>query len=306
MGTNFVVVDGVCFEYGAVRALEQVGFGLEQGAVTALVGPNGAGKTTLLRCLAGLERPYAGTIAVDGVDVVGQPRLARGLVGFQQDFFGVYDALSVGRNLVHAAAIQGVAAELLDQRVLWAAQAVGLDQRMADRAGSLSRGLRQRLAIARAIVHHPRLLLMDEPASGLDPEARHRLSALIRDLRGMGMTLVVSSHILAELEDYSTHMLTLRAGRASGPVAVGRPQAARWRIEVAGDGAAALAVLAACSCVADPVATAPDMVEFDCAADRAGRARLVADLVAAGIGVCALAPAGGRLEDLYLGTEAGR
>ncbi len=211
---TLIHVDGLTQDYPGHRALDRVGFSVPAGSITALVGPNGAGKTTLMRCLAALDPPFAGRIRVDGLDVSDSPRAVHRITGFLQDIFGLYDGLSVRQGLWHAAAARAVPTREIPGRIAWAAEAVGLADRLTQKAGTLSRGLRQRLAIAQAMVHQPRVLLLDEPASGLDPESRADLAALFRRLRhDLGVTLVVSSHILAELEDYSTHLLILREGR---------------------------------------------------------------------------------------------
>lgn len=188
-------------------------FDITRGSVTALVGPNGAGKSTLLRCLAGLDRPLTGGISVAGVDVLEEPRLAHAGMGYLSDFFGLYDTLTIRQSLAHAASANGVADAVMDATVTQTAQRLDIADRLDQRCSALSRGLRQRVAIGQAIVHAPAVLLLDEPASGLDPEARHSLAALFTRLRDEGMTLLVSSHILAELDEYSTHMLVLRAGK---------------------------------------------------------------------------------------------
>lgn len=208
-----ISVDGLRFDYPGTRALDGISFHMEAGGVTALVGPNGAGKTTLLRCLAALEEPAAGTTRIDGIDTADHPRAAHERIGFLPDHFGVYDALSARQCLLHAGCARGLSQQQAAKRTDNAAREVGLADRLNHRAGTLSRGQRQRLAIAQAIVHHPRVLLLDEPASGLDPEARADLARLLRHLADQGMTIVVSSHILAELETYCTAMLVLRAGR---------------------------------------------------------------------------------------------
>ncbi|MBR9970774.1 ABC transporter ATP-binding protein [Magnetospirillum sulfuroxidans] len=305
MSADFVSVRGLIFEYGSSRALDEVGFDLPAGSVTALVGPNGAGKTTLLRCLAGLERPLAGSIRIDGVDVLEQPRLAHAKLGFQQDFFGVYDQLSVRRNLLHAAAIQGMNEGDMESAAVWAAEAVSLSDRLEQKAGTLSRGLRQRLAIARSMVHRPRLLLMDEPASGLDPEARRELSGLIRTLGAAGMTLVVSSHILAELEDYSTHMLALRDGHSAQVAVLSGTTAAkpRWRLGLVGDAREALAGLHGMAEVSECEIIDGD-VEFAFVGEPLARHHLLRHLVDQGVLVTSLAPTGGHLEKLYMGDRA--
>lgn len=305
MSADFVSVRSLVFDYGTTRALDQVGFDLPAGSVTALVGPNGAGKTTLLRCLAGLERPLAGSVAIDGIDVLDQPRLAHTRLGFQQDFFGVYDELTVRRNLLHAAAIQGLDSHDMEEASIWAAEAVGLSDRMEQKAGALSRGLRQRLAIARALAHRPRLLLMDEPASGLDPEARRHLSALIRNLNAAGMTIVVSSHILSELEDYSTHMLALRDGHSAQLAALGGVAAplSHWRLGLVGDARDALAGLQTLAEVGDAKIVGGD-IEFSFTGEPLARHHLLRHLMDQGVMVTELAPTGGHLEKLYLGDKA--
>ena len=216
-----VEVRDLTFDYPTKRALSDVSFGIAADSITAIVGPNGAGKTTLLRCLAGLERPAAGTIRLDGVDVLASPRDAHRRVGFLQDFFGLYEALTVARCLDYAARVRGVSDGERTGRIVWAAELLGLTDQLEQRAHTLSRGLRQRLAIAQTIIHRPAVLLLDEPAAGLDPEARTQLSASFRRLRDEGHTLLVSSHILAELEDYSSDMLIIEDGRVISHTALG-------------------------------------------------------------------------------------
>lgn len=165
----------VLFEYPGVRALDDVSFELPAGSVTALVGPNGAGKTTLLRCLAGLERPMLGRIHVEGIDALEEPRAVHRRVGFLSDFFGLYDALSVAQCFSHAAAAQGVSQQELSGAVERTADRLGLTELLGRRTAELSRGQRQRVAIGQALIHAPGVLMLDEPASGLDPEARHSL-----------------------------------------------------------------------------------------------------------------------------------
>jgi ABC-2 type transport system ATP-binding protein len=208
-----IAVDKLSFEYPGVKALSEVSFRIEPASVTALVGPNGAGKSTLLRCIAGLDRPLLGSIELAGVDVLEQPRLSHRRLGFLADFYGLYDALSVRRALTYMAAAHGVAERDIASTVERTAQRLEIDDLLERRCGELSRGQRQRVAIGQALVHAPPVLLLDEPAAGLDPEARHALARLFTRLRGEGMTLLVSSHILAELDEYSSHMLVLRAGR---------------------------------------------------------------------------------------------
>jgi ABC-2 type transport system ATP-binding protein len=228
-----IEIQGLVFEYPGHRALHGVSLTIADKAITALVGPNGAGKTTLLRCLAALETPYAGTVTIDGLDTREAPRAIHARLGYLPDFFGLYDPLSVRRCLHYAARAHGIAAGQAAAAAQDAAARAGLTDRMEQPAGALSRGLRQRLAIAQAIVHAPKVLLLDEPAAGLDPQARRDLSQLLLSLRDGGMTLVVSSHILAELEDYSDRMVIVDHGRIAGGKSIALKGAARLRIRLA-------------------------------------------------------------------------
>ena len=210
---SIIAAQDLVYDYPRTRALDGVSFAIARGTITALVGPNGAGKTTLLRCLAVLDRPASGSIELDGIDVAEHPREVHRKLGYLSDFYGLYDDLTVRQCLIYHAAIHDIPAVDQAAAVERAATRMGLGELIARRAAQLSRGQRQRLAIAQAIVHDPALLLLDEPAAGLDPEARWKLSSLIADLAKSGMTLIVSSHILSELEDYSTHVMIIRGGR---------------------------------------------------------------------------------------------
>jgi len=205
-------IKNLIFDYPGRRALNDISITVERGQIAALVGPNGAGKTTLLRCIAALHFPLSGKITIDGLDVAENPRECHRKLGFLSDFFGLYKVLSVKQNLSYIAMANGIRGEALALAVDRAAERLHISDRMAEPVGNLSRGLRQRVAIAQAIVHEPQVLLLDEPASGLDPEARKSLSDLFLELKDQGMTLMVSSHILAELEDYCSSMIIVRNG----------------------------------------------------------------------------------------------
>lgn len=213
MSPSIIEVVDLTFDYPGFRALERISLSIAPGTVTALVGPNGAGKTTLLRCIAALETPLSGTVRVAGLDVYESPREAHRLMGYLSDSFGLYSDLTVAQGLEYAARSQGLASAAVAQAVQTTAQRMGLGSKLNNAAGTLSRGQRQRLAIGQAIIHAPQVLLLDEPASGLDPEARSSLAYVFKTLQAQGMSLLVSSHILAELDEYSTHMLALDRGQ---------------------------------------------------------------------------------------------
>ena len=296
-----IVVDAVSYEYPRVRALSDVSFSLNPGAIAALIGPNGAGKTTLLRCLAALEPPYSGRVTIDGLDTVDHPREVHRRIGYLSDFFGVYVDLAVRQCLHYAARAGGVPARDVETAVARAADRVGLTDRLGDGAGTLSRGLRQRLGIAQAIIHDPKVLLLDEPASGLDPEARHSLSVLLRTLRDEGMTLMVSSHILSELEDYATEVIFIRDGTVArhDPVGGAPSDQVRLRIDLAEPSDGLAAVLASM-----PAIQVEDMDETGgtvlCAPDSETRQMILEKLVAAGLPISGFGEARERLQDSYL------
>jgi ABC-2 type transport system ATP-binding protein len=298
-----IAVEGLSFEYPGVRALDDVSFEVARGGVTALVGPNGAGKTTLLRCLAGLDRPLLGSVRVAGVDVLEEPRLAHRKMGLLSDFYGLYDALTVRQCLAHAAAANGVAAADLEATLARTAERLRFRDKLEARAGELSRGQRQRVAIGQALVHGPEVLLLDEPASGLDPEARHSLAELFKRLQGEGVTLLVSSHILAELDAYATHMLVLRSGRMIENRALrdAAPRRRRMRIELAEPHPGFRERIAAFdgAVILDAGARAATIELTGGASEQAG---LLAHLVAGGVRVCGFAELHEDLQSSYLRT----
>ena len=208
-----IEVNGLNYDYPDKHALDNVSFQIAEGSITALVGPNGAGKTTLLRAIAALSKPLSGTIFINGKSVTEQPREVHLSVGYLSDFFGLYDQLTVRQSLQFTAYSRLDGEVDFDTAIERAIHRSGVESFADKKISALSRGMRQRVGIAQAIVHQPKVLLLDEPASGLDPEARHSLSTLLMELRDSGMTIIVSSHILAELEDYSTDMLVIQDGK---------------------------------------------------------------------------------------------
>lgn len=208
-----ILVNDLTFDYPGKRALNNVSFKIEPHTITALVGPNGAGKSTLLRCMAGLEHPIQGNIKIAHLDVLNSPREAHALMGYLPDSYGLYDDLTVHQCLLYQAKAHYIPKNKIDKRIQESADALQIQQHMDQKVSTLSRGQRQRLAIAQTLLHKPKLLLLDEPASNLDPEARHHLAEILKNLGQSNVTLIVSSHILAELEDYCTHMLVLRGGK---------------------------------------------------------------------------------------------
>ena len=306
MGTPIVDIQALTFDYPGFRALERLGLQIEAGSVTALVGPNGAGKTTLLRCIAALDTPVSGSVRVAGIDVHETPRDAHQLMGYVSDNFGLYGDLTVAQGLEFAARAKGIAIDRVPGLVRSTAARMGLMEKLDQPAKTLSRGQRQRVAIGQAIIHAPRLLLLDEPASGLDPEARASLADVFKALQAEGMTLLVSSHILAELDAYSTHMLSIHDGQVLEHRALGQATAPNavperlLRLEFVAQSAAALAWLVTQPHVVRADADGASAVQIAFSGDAADQSALVAACVGAGWPLLALAQITENLQHSYL------
>jgi len=210
---------GLTKRYGDLFAVRDLNLTIPRGSIFGLIGPNGAGKTTTMAILASLLRPTAGRALVVGLDPATQTRAVRRVVGYMPDVLGVYDDLRVQEYLEFFAAAYKL------PRGEWRAVVDGLLE-LVDLTGkrnsvvhSLSRGMKQRLSLARALVHDPEVLILDEPASGLDPRARIDLRNLMLELQRMGKTVVISSHILPELQEVCTDVAIMEVGRllAAGP-----------------------------------------------------------------------------------------
>jgi ABC-2 type transport system ATP-binding protein len=208
-----ISVKNLSHQFSGLYALKNISFTVNSGSITALIGPNGAGKTTLMRLISTLQQVQEGEIFINGIDIAEEPREVHRYLGYLADNFGLYDELTVRQCLSYTAYSRLIEINDIKSLVDNCAVETGVMDFIERKVNTLSRGMRQRVGIAQAIIHNPKVILLDEPASGLDPEARIALSELLIKLKNKGMTLIVSSHILAELEDYCTEMLILRDGR---------------------------------------------------------------------------------------------
>ena len=206
-------VHNLSYEYPGKKAIDNISFSTRPGSIIAVVGPNGAGKTTLFKCLTTLLRPMRGTIEIDSIDIIKNPLAAKRIIGYLPDVFGLYDQLTVAQVFHYFANAHGVSKNEISQRVQEIASELNLTDKLNEECSKLSRGMRQRVAIGQAIIHQPKLLVLDEPASGLDPEARHDLAQLFLHLKSTGISIIVSSHILAELDHYADDLLVFKDGR---------------------------------------------------------------------------------------------
>ncbi|SHE73180.1 ABC transporter ATP-binding protein [Desulforamulus putei] len=217
---NAIEIKSLTKVYGTNYALREFTLNIEAGRVYGLIGPNGAGKTTAMSILATLLAPDGGTATVGGYDVVKEPAAVRRLIGYMPDFFGVYDGLKASEYLEFYAAAYRIPAGERPRLTRDLLELVNLADKTDTYVDLLSRGMKQRLALARCLVHDPAVLILDEPASGLDPRARAEMKEVIRQLRRMNKTILISSHILPELAEMCDNIAILEQGRlvANGTV----------------------------------------------------------------------------------------
>jgi len=199
-------------EYKDTVAVKDLTLELDQGDIFGFIGPNGAGKTTTIKMLATLLIPTAGTALVNGIDVVRYPEQIRSIVGYMPDFFGVYDDIKVWEYLDFFAAAYRIARDKRPQIIDDVLALTDLTVKKDAYVESLSRGMKQRLCLAKTLVHDPKVMLLDEPASGLDPRARIEIRELLKELQAMGKTIVVSSHILPEMEEFCNKIGIIERG----------------------------------------------------------------------------------------------
>ena len=311
--SGIVRTSGLIKRYPGTVAVAGLDLNIAEGEIFGLVGPNGAGKTTTLRMLATLVLPSAGRAEIAGWSVTRNPDEVRRVLGFMPDAFGVYDDMKVWEYLDFFARCYGLEPAARRRMIGDLLDLVDLADKRDAYVQTLSRGMQQRLCLAHTLVHDPQVLLLDEPASGLDPRARVELRELLRELRSMGKTIVISSHILPELEELCTSVAIVDHGQV---LAQGRVSDIEKRlrfgavlhVRVLGD---ELAITAA----RDRFATDPDvasatvladgMIELGFRGDDAAAARLLAEAVAAGLPIISFARAASDLEELFLQVTAG-
>ena len=301
--TAGIIARDVRRSFGDVHAVRSATLEAREGAVTGLVGPNGSGKTTLLLMLASLLAPDAGEIRIDGVDPVADAPAARALLGWMPDSLGAWPSLTARETLRTTARLYDLDRATADRRAAQLLDAVGLADLADAPARVLSRGQKQRLGLARALVHDPRVLLLDEPASGLDPRARVELRVQLRRLASEGRTVLVSSHVLSELEEVVDDAVYLVAGETVAPerIAAAATRQRAWRVRLAAtESAEALSGIARVLAI-EPGALTVDrrdvVVPFE--SDEAA-SRALAALVGAGLPVVEFAATTGLLEHTFL------
>jgi len=247
---------GLTRTYGTMTALNALDLTVNQGDLFGFIGSNGAGKTTTLRILATFLTPSAGSAVVLGHDVVREADAVRHVIGYMPDFFGVYKDMEVTEYLDFFGACYKIPTAQREKTVADVLELVGLSEKKGALIGALSRGMQQRLGLARVLIHDPKLLLLDEPASGLDPRARIEMMAILQELQRLGKTIIISSHILSELQTLCNRVAIIEKGRLiySGPVQGVAEQMSAGRVvwvQVSSDQAQAIELLQACPDVSE-------------------------------------------------------
>jgi len=295
--------------YGNLTAVDDLNLTIQAGDIFGFIGPNGAGKTTTMRILVTLLEPTRGNAFVDGLNVRKEGKKVRRRVGYMPDFMGVYDDLKVFEYLEFFAAAFGIERKKRKSIVDGVLELTDLESKRAATVDSLSRGMQQRLGLARVLIHDPKVLILDEPASGLDPRARIEIRELLRELKRMGKTIMISSHILSELEEICDHVGIIEHGRLvfSGTIEEIRRRLgihSKVRVRVADRQDKAVELLSALPQVHQVQALGDDIaVSFN--EGRDGDGIIARTLVKADLDVLSIQPERLKLDDAFLQLTKG-
>ncbi len=292
-------------EYDNVLAVDDLTLRIPQGDIFGLIGPNGAGKTTTIRMACGLLAPTLGRAMVAGVDVALEPECAQENIGYLSDFFAVYEDLKVWEYLDYFAHAYRMRAADIPARITEVIAQVNLEVKRDAMIRGLSRGMKQRLGIARAIIHRPRVMLLDEPASGLDPKARLELRHLLLALREQGATILISSHILTELEGFCTSIGIMEKGRMVRSGSIEQVTAAAASVRVVrlgwvGDSQVAIQETLRSDPRVSEISLSAGTGTFHFSGGEGELAPILAGLVAANVQVTSFGEVKQTVEDLYM------
>ena len=290
--------------YGKHPALDGLNLTIEKGALFGFVGPNGAGKTTTIKILVGLLAPDEGTVTINGIDAGREYQKIKGLVGYVPDSFGIYDNLKVWEYMEFFASCYGLDGLVARRRCTALLEQAGLLDRAEFFVDALSRGMQQRLCLARALIHDPELLVMDEPSSGLDPRSRTEFKELVQELNEQGKTILISSHVLSELAQMCTDIGVIEQGRmvmggSMKEIMERVDQSNPLLIVVRGSLDRAMAILRSHSCVRT-ISIKNDCISISFTGDSQDEAQLLQQLVDAEVPVTRFYRQQGNLESLFM------
>jgi len=295
--------------FGNLVAVDHLDLKIETGDIFGFIGPNGAGKTTTMRILVTLMEPTSGAAFIDGLDVTRKGKEVRRRVGYMPDFMGVYDDLKVFEYLEFFAAAFGIEYRKRKAIVDGVLELTDLVSKQNASVDSLSRGMQQRLGLARVLIHDPKVLILDEPASGLDPRARIEIRELLRELKRMGKTIMISSHILSELEEICDRIGIIEHGRLvfGGTMEEIRPRLGiqgKVRVKVLGDSAKAIELLTALPQI-HQVETVGDHLSVTFREGEPADGIIARTLVNGGVDLVYLQPEQLKLDDAFLKLTKG-
>jgi len=302
---------GLTRHYGNLTALNALDLTVNKGDLFGFIGSNGAGKTTTLRILSTFLSPSTGTARVMGHNVVTEADQVRRILGYMPDFFGVYKDMEVTEYLDFFAACYRISAAKREQTINDVLELVGLSEKKGALIGALSRGMQQRIGLARVLVHDPQILLLDEPASGLDPRARIEMMAILQELQRLGKTIIISSHILSELETLCNRVAIIEKGGLiySGPVQGVQSQFSKkqaYRVAVAENTDRALELLRERTEVAEAeLEESGDRIRVELADSQENASVIATIIVNGGLQLSALEPEEMNLEDVFLQVTRG-
>ena len=311
--STIIETKNLTHRYGKLTAVNDISLEIEEGTVFGFIGPNGAGKTTTMRILATLLRPTSGDAWVGGCSVLTDPRGVRRQIGYMPDFFGVYDEMKVWEYLDFFAACYDISDSRRVGLVDDLLQLVDLSHRRNDYVDSLSRGMKQRLCLARTLAHDPKVLVLDEPASGLDPRARIEIRELLRELQAMGKTIFFSSHILLEVAEICTTIGIIEAGHLAACGTLDEIQSHRRtrqvRVVLSGQIEEALSLLQSTPAILDVTLNRQEgrrhelVVHFS--GDDSAQTSILTRLIQAGLPVIGFAETQVELEDVFMQVTKG-
>lgn len=291
-------------QFGRTMALDGLSMHVKPGALYGFVGPNGAGKTTTIKIMMGLLQPDAGELLVDGLDVTREPKQVLEKIGYVPDYFGVYDNLKVSEYMEFFASCYGIEGLKARKRSMMLLEQVGLDGKSDFYVEGLSRGMKQRLCLAKALLQDPSILIMDEPMSGLDPRTRYEFKEILKELREQQKTILLSSHILPELAELCTDIGIIDQGKMilegtmdeiQNQINISSP----LNIAVSGNRDKAVQILHSHPCV-ETIAIRQDEIAVNFNGDRQDEILLLQQLVDAEIPVYAFQRARGNLESIFM------
>lgn len=304
-----LAIDNLVKNYGKFRAVDNLCMQIPDGSIFGFVGPNGAGKTTTMKIMAGLLSADGGSVFIQGIDAIKNPQLLREKIGYMPDFFGVYDNLRVSEYMDFYAGTYYIPyqdrPEIIDNLL----ELVDLTEKKDAYVDSLSRGMKQRLCLARSLIHDPDILILDEPASGLDPRARLEMKEILKQLGSLGKTVIISSHILPELAEMCTEIGIIDGGKLQARGTVNEimqmlSKTRRIYVKPLSGMETLLGLLREKPQVGDILENTTDL-EFGFDGDDEALARLLTDIVSAGVPLTGFKEKDGNLEEIFMQVTGG-